>query len=125
RLQVAFYRVKDAVDELSRLEGRETTCDLERFVYHNGLGSIRFVEEFVDGQPQDISVDYGHSLDAPMFGTPLYQIIDLVEVGDRAHREVVGKLASDIAHVVAERLPVATGQVFDARPCNVVLKEHL
>ena len=60
-----------------------------------------------------------------MLSAPLNQAVYFVEAGDCAQREVVGEIASDIAHIITERLPVAAGQLVNARLCNVVLKEHL
>jgi len=124
-LEIALDRVEYTVDELSCFERREAPRYFERFVYHDGLWRVLFVEEFVDGESKDVPVYDGHPLDAPVLGAPFNQLVYFVEAGDRAQREVVREIAGDIAHIIAERLPVAAGQLVNARLRNVVLKEHL
>src|SRR5262249_28275973 len=124
-LEIAFDGIEDAVYELRCFKGRKTTSYLQSFVNPHSLGRIGLVEELVNGEAKDVTVHNRHSLDTPMFGTALYQVINFIKAGNRAKREIIGEFTSNIAHVIAERFPVAVSQLVNARLGNVVLKEHL
>ena len=67
----------------------EASRNLERFVYHHCFRGIGLVEELIDGQPKDVPIDDSHSIDAPVFGAPLDEVVYFVEARDRPQREVV------------------------------------
>src|SRR5215216_4988 len=107
--EVALYRIENPVDELRGLKRREPPGNLQRFIYNNRLGRIRFVEKFVNCESQNIPINNGHALYAPVLGSLLYKIIYFVQVRNCAQGKVVRKVARDIIHILAERVPISTG----------------
>src|SRR5215213_918851 len=59
-VEVTFYGIENTVDELSSLVSREPARDFECFVNCDGARS-RLVQEFVDGEAQDVAVYNGHT----------------------------------------------------------------
>jgi len=123
--KIALDRIEYAVYELCRFEGGEAASYFEGFVYDDRLGSVGFVQKLVYCESEDVSIDYCHSLDAPVLSASHDQIVDVLQMSDGAPRQVVRKIAGNISHIVAERLPVVAGQLFDTRSRDIVLKEHL
>src|SRR5215471_8626155 len=96
--QVTFDGIQDSVYELGGLKSGKATRYFKRFVYYDSFWSVAFVEKLVNSETKDVTVHDRHSLDAPMLRSTFYQIIDLVETGNRAKREVVREFTSYIAH---------------------------
>ena len=59
-VEVAFNRVEDSVDKLGGFVGGETAGDFQGFVNCDRAWRW-FVEKLVNGQAQDIAIDYGHA----------------------------------------------------------------
>ena len=64
-IQITLDGVEDAVDELGRFESREAARYFERFIYRDGARG-GFVKKLVNGEPEDVPIDRGHAVDAPM-----------------------------------------------------------
>ena len=64
-IQVTLDGVEDAVDELGRFECREAARYFESLVYRDGARG-GFVKKLVNGEPEDVPIDGGHAIDAPM-----------------------------------------------------------
>ena len=82
-VEIAFDRVENSVNKLRGFVGREAASYFECFVYGDSA-RCRFVKEFVNCQPQNISIDNGHSRDAPMFSPRANTLIKRFQVRKRA-----------------------------------------
>src|SRR5436305_3041562 len=69
-VEVALDGIEDAVDELCGFVGREATGDFERFVDGDGARR-RLMQEFIDGEAQDVAINDSHARDAPVLSARL------------------------------------------------------
>ena len=88
RRSVFMHSVENPVDERHGLVTGELARELQRFVDHHG--SRRFeLAHFVDRESQNVSIDGGHALDAPVVGLAADAAIDPGGVfGSAAHQDL-------------------------------------
>jgi hypothetical protein len=124
-VQVSLDGVEDAVDELRRLVGGEAPGDFERFVDGDGARR-RLVQELVDGQPQDIAIDDGHTRDAPVLCARAYALVQLRKVRERSRSQPRRKLARRRLRILVTQLrPVRAHKLVRTGFGNISRKEHL
>jgi hypothetical protein len=73
--------VEDAVDEAGGLGGAVAFGEFEGFVDGDLDGDIVAVVHFVDAEAEDVAIDGGHAVEAPVFGDGGDAFVDLGEVG--------------------------------------------
>src|SRR5581483_11382915 len=69
-----------AVDKPTRLLGRVALGQLYGLRDHRGDRDVRTLEELVDADAQEVAVDHGHALDAPVLGEAADELVDVALV---------------------------------------------
>lgn len=62
-----FYFIQDTIDEVSALFGGIFFREVDSFVDGNDGRNIEAVLDFINGQPENGSVDGGHAVQGPVF----------------------------------------------------------
>src|SRR5687768_14577460 len=88
--EVELDGVEDAVDELGGFEGGEAAGYLKGFVYDDCVRCV-LVEEFINGQAENVAVDHGHPFDPPVLGACADLVVDGGEVAESPMDQVVGE----------------------------------
>lgn len=77
RLELLPDRVQESVDESRRFFVAVLLGDFDGLVDDDRRGQDFFLEELVDGHPEDVPVDKPHPLHAPVFGRIFDQPVDV------------------------------------------------
>jgi hypothetical protein len=84
------------------------------------------VEKFIDGQPQQVSIDQGHARNAPVLGARFNALINLFKIRQSTQRQPGGKFLSAGFEVsISEFRPEGARELITARSRNISRKEHL
>ncbi len=89
-----------------------------------GKGVELKAQHLANGHAQQVAIDCGHALQAPVLGVLHDQLVDLFLIGDRHAKQVLGKAAHLGLHLVAgapERRPHLVWRLL----AHVRLKQHL
>src|SRR5437762_2609401 len=105
-IKIALDGVEDAVDELGCFVSGEPSRDFQGFVDGDSARS-GFVEEFVDGESQDVAIDDRHAGYAPMFGARTYALVERFQTRERSRRETGREFTRRFLNVgIAQLSPV-------------------
>ncbi len=64
--EVAGYGVEDSIEEVNGLGGGVAAGNFERLVMTMGAGVLGVLKELGYGSAEEVAVDYGHALEAPI-----------------------------------------------------------
>ena len=84
------------------------------------------MKKLVYGEAQDVTIDYCHASDAPVFRSRTYSLIELLQVRKSAGRQSRGKFASRFLNVsVTQFRPIRPHHLVVGRFGYISGKEHL
>src|SRR4029077_19141391 len=101
--EVASDAVEYSVNELHRFRTGELAGDLDGFVDDHRARSLWVAQKFRDRAAQDVAVDGGHALHAPMLRMTLDQLIDVAGAIRVGSKEINGATANIFSYCLAFR----------------------
>src|SRR5580704_6235374 len=91
--EVAGDGVEDSVEEVDGLWGGVAAADFEGFVDDDGGRSVGEAEHLGDRGTDEVAIDDGHALDAPVLGVGLDEGVDLFLADGGNAVEIFGEAA--------------------------------
>src|SRR5260370_21977031 len=116
--------VDDPVEEVDGFGGGVATADFEGFVDDDGGGSVGEADHLGDGGADEVAVDDGHALDAPVLGVGFDEGVDLFLACGGDAMEVFGE-ASGLGVDVGDGSPEELANLVGGLLSEVALEEHL
>src|SRR5205823_14717703 len=104
--------------------GGVAAADFEGLVDDDGGGGVGVADHLSDGGADEVAVDDGHTLDAPVLGVRFDEGIDLFLAGGGDAMEVFGE-ASGLGVDVGDGGPEELADLFGGLFAEVSLEEHL
>src|SRR5262245_46585780 len=111
-MELFVNAVEHAVDEAARLLRPELLGDLDGLVDGDLWRHVLGPQELVEGQPEDVAVDHGHSLEVPVLGELRDDLVDLslVRLG-AAHEGVAEHAGLFVDRVARPELGLVLGGI--------------
>ncbi len=122
--EVAGDGVEDSVEEVDGFGGGVATADFEGFVDDDGGGSVGEADHLGDGGADEVAVNDGHALDAPVLGVGFDEGVDLFLACSGDAMEVFCE-ASGLGVDVGDGGPEEFADLFGGLLAEVSLEEHL
>jgi len=122
--EFAAYGVEDAVEELDAFGSGVAAGDFEGFVDDYRGGGFGEAEHFGYGGAEEVAVNHGHALDAPVLGVLLDESIDLFVLRGGEAVKIVGEASGFEVDIVAGG-PEEGLDFVRFLFAQVALKEHL
>ena len=122
--EIAGYGVEDSVEEVDGLGGGIAAGYFEGLVNDDGGGGVGEAEHLGYGGADEVAVDDGHALDAPVLGVGLDEGVDLLLPGGGYAVEIFGKTSSLGVYVV-DGGPEEFADFVGSLLTEVALEEHL
>lgn len=128
-IESAIDGIENAVDEADGVVAGEAAGEFERFINDDG-GSEGALHELKDGEAEDVAIDAGHAIEAPVLGVSGDLFVDGGEAIDGAADEFFEEAIAREA-ILGEVIGGVEGMVemakgfLDADFAEVALKEDL
>src|SRR3981081_728836 len=122
--EVACDGVENSVEEVDGLGGGVAAADFEGFVDDDGGWGVGVADHLGDGGADEVAVDDGHALDAPVLGVGFDEGVDLFLPVEGDAMEVFGE-ASGVGVDLFDRGPEEFADFFGGLFAEVSLEEHL
>jgi hypothetical protein len=122
--EVAGYGVEDSVEEVDGLGGGVAAAYFQGFVDDDGGGGVGVAEHLGYGGADEVAVDDGHALDAPVLGVGFDESVDLGLAGGGYAVEVFGE-APGLGVYVCGGGPEEFADFVGGLLAEVALEEHL
>jgi hypothetical protein len=115
--------VQYAVYELRGLLAAEAPRNFDRLINDDRFGRLLIVNEFLRGKAKKVSIDNGHTIQAPVLGMALDQAINLFDMLDGAAHKQSRELDDGLGFVIVHEK--IRSDLVDRVARDVPLKQHL
>src|SRR5207302_4315075 len=116
--------VEDSVEEVDGFGGGVAAADFQGFVDDDSGGRVGVADHLGDGGADEVSVDDGHALDAPVLGVRFDEGVDLFLAGGGYAMDVLAE-AAGLGVDVGDRGPEELANLFGRLFAEIALEEHL